>query len=65
MTFTLQRHIRAAGALVIILGVIFTNWTLMLLGWCTVIIGYQAVIHKIEKYFEEKDKENAIHPPEE
>ena len=62
MTFNFQRHLRLAGSVTAIVGVILSNWMVCLLGWTVVAIGYMASIGKIEAYIEAqepKSKEEA------
>jgi hypothetical protein len=64
MNFSFQRHIRTAGAVVVIVGAICTNLPLMIVGNIIMAMGYILAITKLEIYVEEqseKEDKDAIH----
>jgi len=64
MSFSFQRHIRTAGSVAAIFGLLIQNWAVVALGWMVVAVGYMAAIGKIEEYIEtqtapKEEKEDA------
>jgi len=57
MNFNLQRHTRLAGTIAVFVGLYLKNWSIVLLGWTVVAIGYMITISKLERFIEEQYKE--------
>lgn len=56
MDFNLQRQCRIAGTVIVLLGVVFRNFSLLLFGNLVWVMGYAWSITKIEKFLEESTK---------
>lgn len=62
MNFNLQRHMRIAGSVAAVAGLLLHNWAVVIFGWFIVFVGYSLTISKIETYIEAqepKSKEEA------
>jgi len=66
MNFSFQRHLRTAGSVAAIVGILLQNWYVVLFGWTIVALGYMVALAKIEAYIEvqseqkEEENENAL-----
>lgn len=58
MSFSFQRHMRTAGSVVAIVGILLGNWAVVGLGWLVVAIGYMVTITKIEAYIEAQESKS-------
>ncbi len=52
MNFNINRHIRLAGSVTVLVGFYLSNWTVVLLGNVVVAIGYMLSVVKMERAFE-------------
>lgn len=63
MDFGFQQHMRLAGAIAALAGVLIHNWMVIIFGWAVVVVGYMMTIMKIEYFienFKEKEEDDAI-----
>lgn len=52
MNFSFQRHMRTAGSVTALVGLVFNNWYVVGFGWLLVFVGYMVAVAKIEAYIE-------------
>lgn len=56
MNFNIERHLRIAGSVTILVGLYFSNWIVMILGNFVIVVGYMMSVNKIERALERRDK---------